>query len=200
MPATSTAGVYMLGPEHADAIGRLAADPIAAALLGVAASPSTNIGRHAVEQSTAERLTGTTRRSAIVDRQDVKGFCALAGTANAEPDVRIWIAPQWRRAGYGSLGVRLTRAGWLAHRDQPAIAAIHPDLRAILDAELAAGNEIAETGGGWPDPDSVFVRLRDPFRAKPSALPPGVVYAEPNDPHWWNAEYSSRSPRHILAC
>jgi RimJ/RimL family protein N-acetyltransferase len=95
---------------------------------------------------------------------------------------------------------RLTRHGWIAHRDRPALARLHPALRAILDAELAAGNEVAETGGGWPDADSVFVRLRDPFRTKPSPLPPGVVYTEPNDPHWWKADYSSVSPRHILAC
>jgi hypothetical protein len=65
---------------------------------------------------------------------------------------------------------------------------------------LAAGNEVIESGGGWPDADSVFVRLRDPFRTTPSPLPDGVVYTEPNDPHWWKADYSSRSPRHILAC
>ena len=94
----------------------------------------------------------------------------------------------------------LTRVDWIAHRDRPALAALHPDLRAILDAELAAGNEVAETGGGWPDPDSVFVRLRDPFRTAPSPLPDGIVYSEPNDPHWWKADYSSRSPRHVLAC
>ena len=76
------------------------------------------------------------------------------------------------------------------------MALLHPALRAILDAELAAGNEVAETGGGWPDPDSVFVRLRDPFRTKPSPLPPNVVYTEPNDPHWWKADYGTvSSPR-----
>jgi RimJ/RimL family protein N-acetyltransferase len=96
---------------------------------------------------------------------------------------------------------RLTRDDWIAHRDRPALALLHPALRTILDAELAAGNEVAETGGGWPDPDSVFIRLRDPFRTKPSPLPPGVVYTEPNDPHWWKADYATvSSPRHILAC
>jgi GNAT superfamily N-acetyltransferase len=94
----------------------------------------------------------------------------------------------------------VTRSEWIAHRDRPAIAALHPDLRAILDAELAAGNEVVESGGGWPDDDSVFIRLRDPFRTTPFPLPDGVVYTEPKDPHWWKADYSSRSPRHILAC
>jgi RimJ/RimL family protein N-acetyltransferase len=94
---------------------------------------------------------------------------------------------------------RLTRADWIAHRDRPALARLHPALRAILEAELAAGNEVAETGGGWPDADSVFVRLRDPFRTTLDPLPAGVIYTEPNDPHWWRADYSSVSPRHILA-
>lgn len=94
---------------------------------------------------------------------------------------------------------RLTRESRVAHRDGPALARLHPALRAILDAEIAAGNEVAETGGGWPDADSVFVQLRYPFRTKPDPLPPGVVYTEPNDPHWWRADYSSVSPRHILA-
>ncbi len=94
----------------------------------------------------------------------------------------------------------LTRDDWIGHRDRPALAKLHPALRTILDAELAAGNEVLETGGGWPDPESVFVRLREPFRTTPSPIPPGVVYTEPNDPHWWKADYSSESPRHILAC
>jgi len=65
---------------------------------------------------------------------------------------------------------------------------------------VSTGNEVAETGGGWPDADSVFVRLRDPFRTKPLPLPAGIVYTEPNDPHWWKADYTSSAPRHTLAC
>jgi len=119
--------------------------------------------------------------TALLDRA---GFSRLSDRSTAEPNVARW---------------SLTRPAWLAHRDRPALVALHRDLRTILDAELAAGNEVLETGGGWPDPDSVFVRLRDPFRTKPS-LPDGVVYTEPNDPHWWKADYSSSSPRHVLAC
>lgn len=85
-------------------------------------------------------------------------------------------------------------------RDRPAIAKFHPALRKILEAELAAGNEVAETGGGWPDPDSIFIRLKKPFLTPHQPPPPGVIYTEPNDPHWWKADYSSLSPRHILAC
>jgi RimJ/RimL family protein N-acetyltransferase len=94
----------------------------------------------------------------------------------------------------------VSREGWQEFRDAPALAALHPDLKTLLVAELVTGNEVLETGGGWPDPDSVFVRLKHPFMARPPVLPDGVVYTEPGDPHWWKADYTTRSPRHILAC
>jgi len=128
---------------------------------------------------------------------DDPGQTALLAKFGFAPDAP---ALSGDRPTTGLADYSLTRNDWLAHRDRPALAKLHPALRAILDAELAAGNEVAETGGGWPDPDSVFVRLRHPFRTKPSPLPAGVVYTEPNDPHWWKADYSSVSPRHILAC
>jgi RimJ/RimL family protein N-acetyltransferase len=95
---------------------------------------------------------------------------------------------------------QITRAKWLEFRDAPALAALHPSLKQMLDAEFAAGNEIFETGRGWPEPDSVFVRLRHPFRARHTGVPAGVKYLELNDPHWWKAEYHTSAPRHILAC
>jgi hypothetical protein len=94
----------------------------------------------------------------------------------------------------------ITRTQWQDFLNSPVLAALHPALKAILQAEILAGNEIAETGGGWPDADSVFVRLRQTFRTRPSPLPDGAEYNELNNPHWWKAEFSTRSPRHILAC
>ena len=94
---------------------------------------------------------------------------------------------------------RITGARWRELRDAPALASLHPDLKEILLAELTAGNEIVETGGGWPDRESVFIRLRDPFQPRYAPLPPGVAYLELNDPRWWNAEYHTLQPRHILA-
>ena len=94
----------------------------------------------------------------------------------------------------------LTPERWREVRDGPALADLHPDLKAILQEEIAAGNEVLETGRGWPDPDSVFVRLKDPFAPRLSPVPPGVTYSEPNDPHWWKADYTTISPRHTLAC
>jgi hypothetical protein len=77
---------------------------------------------------------------------------------------------------------------------------LHPDLQAILDAELAAGNFI--TGGttsGWPDAASVFVALKYQFLVE-HPLTPGVKHRTLNDPHWWQAEYVVDNPMHILAC
>jgi hypothetical protein len=65
----------------------------------------------------------------------------------------------------------ITRQEWQARRDGAALAALHPLLSAILEEELSAGNEVVETGSDWPD-----------------------------DPHWWKADYSAGSPRHVLAC
>jgi ribosomal-protein-alanine N-acetyltransferase len=93
----------------------------------------------------------------------------------------------------------ITRAQWLEKVNAPALEKLHPSLKKILQAELSAGNEVVETGGGWPDRDSVFVRLRDAFRTDRSQLPEGVQYLELNDPHWWKAEFSTALPKHILA-
>lgn len=106
--------------------------------------------------------------------------------------------PQWP-AGVPLVRHAIEAARWRAWRAAPALGALHPALRAILAAELAAGNEVAETGQGWPDPDSVFVRLRRPFSALPQPLPDGVRYHELNDPHWWKAEVTTVSPRHTIA-
>jgi RimJ/RimL family protein N-acetyltransferase len=245
---TTTAGVYMLAPEHADAIQRFAADPSLAATFGTPFPPSAAAGRDMVDRATSDRLAGNEYWSVVVDRNVPKGLCALLGPYTSHPELRAWIDPPARGHGYGALAVKMTlefafrnlqlskvwtpapadasasrtlrkfgfgpsdaapnapffwsvtQEEFVATRDRPALASLHPDLRVILDAELAAGNSVVETGAGWPDTDSVFVRLREPFRTKPSRLPAGVTYTEPNDPHWWKADYSSTAPRHVLAC
>lgn len=92
----------------------------------------------------------------------------------------------------------VTKERWREALDASALGKLHPALRRILDAERAAGNEITETSLGWPEPSSVFVRLKHPFRVA-HPVPEGVTYAEPDDPHWWKAEYSTASPRHTVA-
>jgi RimJ/RimL family protein N-acetyltransferase len=93
----------------------------------------------------------------------------------------------------------ITKAAWQESVNAPALEKLHPLLKEILRREIAAGNEVTETGGGWPDRDSVFVRLKDRFRVDHTPLPAGVQYLELNDPHWWKAEFSTHSPKHILA-
>ncbi|MBL9198957.1 MAG: hypothetical protein JNL39_00565 [Opitutaceae bacterium] len=77
---------------------------------------------------------------------------------------------------------------------------LSPELRELLDAELAVGNAIADAGPGLRGKDSVLVLLAQPFRATPAALPPGVQHRVLNDPHWWQAEYVHAASGHCLAC
>ena len=107
--------------------------------------------------------------------------------------------PLLKRANEKVARYEITRTAWQESVNAPALEKLHPLLKEILRREITAGNEVAETGGGWPDRDSVFVRLRDPFRTDRSVLPSGVQYTELNDPHWWKAEFSTASPKHILA-
>lgn len=105
------------------------------------------------------------------------------------------------RLGFGQAGGEfvLTRRQWEEARHRPALDALHPSLRPILAAELAAGNEIAESRMDWPAPQSVFIRLRREFLAKLGELPAGVQFTRLDDPHWWAAEYSAGNPRHTIA-
>ena len=84
--------------------------------------------------------------------------------------------------------------------DQAALAAICPELRAILDAELAAGNTISEASRGAGKPNAVYVALRRPFLTQQPSLPPGVAYREINDSHWWKAEYQHAATGDLLVC
>jgi hypothetical protein len=84
--------------------------------------------------------------------------------------------------------------------DPKHIDALAQELRVLLEDELSAGNRVVETHHGWPGQDSILVMLERPFIKKPDPLPPGVVFREVNDPHWWKAEYEHEGTRHILAC
>jgi hypothetical protein len=91
----------------------------------------------------------------------------------------------------GAMNARIQQA----HLDRLCL-----ELAELLAAELAAGNEIFETGSGWPRPESVLVSLAKPFLTKPAPLPPGVVFREINDPHWWKAEYEHEPSGQMLIC
>ena len=77
---------------------------------------------------------------------------------------------------------------------------LSPPLRPLLEAELAAGNEVQDFGADFPRPGSFLVRLKRKFRAIPAELPAGVVYRELNDVHWWQAEYEHTPSGHYLVC
>lgn len=75
---------------------------------------------------------------------------------------------------------------------------LRPELQEILDHELSAGNRVLDASRDWPDPASVFITLREPFQRKYDVQDP-VRYDEPNDPHYWKADYSCGKPCHVLA-
>jgi hypothetical protein len=84
--------------------------------------------------------------------------------------------------------------------DPAHVEALCCELRVLLEAELAAGNRIAETTKGWPLPNSVWVLLAAPFHNSPAQMPPGVRVVDLNDPHWWKQEYEHVTSGCVLAC
>jgi hypothetical protein len=77
----------------------------------------------------------------------------------------------------------------------PSLAA---PLQVILNAELAAGNEIAEASA-WPPKCELLIILREPFH-RPYATSGGVEFVEINDGHYWKSEYRYNNGMHTLAC
>jgi hypothetical protein len=87
------------------------------------------------------------------------------------------------------------------HRNQEILLCMNdlcPELRLILDRELSAGNKVMDASRDWPDRDSVFITLSQPFSDRYEVQGP-VRYNEPNDPHYWQADYSCGDPLHIIA-
>jgi hypothetical protein len=68
-----------------------------------------------------------------------------------------------------------------------------PQLKSILDAELRAGNAVAQT---WDD-RGFGVLLKKPFLLE-HHRDSSVAFRRLDDPHYWKAEYSSQDQ--ILAC
>jgi len=71
-------------------------------------------------------------------------------------------------------------------------------LQAILDAELAGGNEVAEVSA-WPPKCQLLVILRHPFQTS-YAGSEEVEFASINDTHYWKAEYRYKGGLQTLAC
>lgn len=80
--------------------------------------------------------------------------------------------------------------------DPRKIEQLCPELRAILDVELAAGNEVIATFEGWGS----IVMLARPFRAAHAIDGQRVTFVEVNDPHYWKSQYSVKELDQHLAC
>jgi hypothetical protein len=72
------------------------------------------------------------------------------------------------------------------------------ELAPLLAAELAAGNEIKETGFALGS-SGTLVLLKRPCQAPPDTLPPAVDLVSVNDPHWWKSEYRCTIHPHVIA-
>lgn len=72
-------------------------------------------------------------------------------------------------------------------------------LNAVLHAELAAGNRVAEDGPGWGSMKRLVI-LQEPFHTTLQLLPGSLSYREVNDPHYWKAEIVDRATMELLAC
>ncbi len=74
-----------------------------------------------------------------------------------------------------------------------------PEIRALLESELAAGNKIAYVDRALSDPNAELVMLAKPFLTVPSP-DARIKRVEVNDPHWWGTEYTCLLHHHQLAC
>ena len=71
-----------------------------------------------------------------------------------------------------------------------------PELKSILDAELAAGNRIAATFDAW----GKMVMLTEHFRVAHAIDGTRVEFTEVNDPHYWKSQYSVKELDQHVAC
>jgi len=63
------------------------------------------------------------------------------------------------------------------------LARLGPKLKPLLEAELAAGNEVVGTEQWIYASVEILVMLKEEFKTKPPAVPQGVLYEESTD-HW----------------
>ena len=75
---------------------------------------------------------------------------------------------------------------------------MEPPLQAILEAELAKGNEIREVSG-WPPKCKLLVILQYRF-AGSYEVTGEIEFRTLNDPHYWYSEYKFKGGVQTLAC
>jgi len=71
-------------------------------------------------------------------------------------------------------------------------------LRAILEAELANGNEIREVTA-WPPKCELLIILRLPFH-QAYLSSSEIEFAAIDDSHYWKSEYRFQGGKQTLAC
>lgn len=87
--------------------------------------------------------------------------------------------------------------------DKSIIEKLSMNLRIILQAEIAEGNEVCETssGGFFNCSDNhLFVWLKYPFKSPIRNDLAGIVYRNIDDRHYWKAEYDDAENHQTLAC
>lgn len=80
--------------------------------------------------------------------------------------------------------------------DRLRVEQLCPELRAIVDAELAAGNWVAETWTDW----GFVVLLGAPFLCDHAANGQMIVHRDVNDPHYWSREFRCIDHHQVVAC
>ena len=87
--------------------------------------------------------------------------------------------------------------------DKSIIESLSANLSAVLQAEIAAGNEVCETSTGDFSNCSdshLFVWLKYPFKTPIRNDLVGIVYRNIDDKHYWKAEYDDMENHQTLAC
>lgn len=80
--------------------------------------------------------------------------------------------------------------------DVDRIARLCPALRAIVEAEVRAGNKVAQTWEGW----GFVVMLGTPFVRQHIYDATELRYREVDDPRCWKSEYHCESHAQTVAC
>jgi hypothetical protein len=84
----------------------------------------------------------------------------------------------------------------LTSEDHARIGQLCPELRTILDAELAAGNQVATTLVAW----GMIVMLEQRFLVPHLIEETRVSFLDVNDPHYWKSQYSVKELDQHVAC
>jgi hypothetical protein len=80
------------------------------------------------------------------------------------------------------------------------LAALCAPLRALVDAELAAGNRIDRLEAGFGYDEAILVMLAEPFRTTISKMSDDLEYREFGSAHFWKAHYAHLPTAQIVAC